>query len=175
MCISKLFSSHLTLSQPDSLSVLYCENAPRNSELNGLFQCQFSGVNNSIFGSLANQVPLEQSQTGAGTIPFGLSSPLTPPGSCPANPGGEIPDGEQLNTIASNPGVGVSSGSNNTTPPPPAALTTPASAPPVSSTPPVSSAPAASSTPPVSSSQASQTPSGSGFQVTNALQAQTQK
>ena len=25
---------------PDSLSVLYCQQAPKNAELNGLFQCQ---------------------------------------------------------------------------------------------------------------------------------------
>jgi len=29
---------------PDSLSVQYCQQAPKNAELNGLFQCQFQGA-----------------------------------------------------------------------------------------------------------------------------------
>jgi hypothetical protein len=149
--------------------VLYCETAPRNSELNGLFQCQFQGVNDNVF---TGQVPLEQSQTGDGTIPFALSSPVSPPGSCPANPGGKIPDGEQLNTIVSDPGVGVSSGSNNTTTPPPA-TSTPAAETPTSETSPEDTP--AASPPAASPSPASETPSGSSFQVSNAQQAQAQK
>lgn len=87
---------------PDSLSVPYCQQAPKNTELNGLFQCQFDGVNAEKFvGGL---------QVGAtGTIPFGLSSPVNPPKSCPANPQGGVADGTQLVDITQNPGVASSS------------------------------------------------------------------
>lgn len=37
---------------------------------------------------------------------MGHSSPLNPAGSCPANPNGPIPDGQQLVDIAQNPGSG---------------------------------------------------------------------
>lgn len=59
---------------PDSLAVLYCQKAPTNAELNGLFQCQFAGVNEAVFTGNV--------KVGAeGTIPFGLDAPLSPPGS----------------------------------------------------------------------------------------------
>jgi len=83
---------------PDSVSVLYCQKAPRNAELNGLFQCQFAGVNPKVFtGSLAVGAP--------GTIPFGLKAPLSPPGSCKASKK-PVPNGQQLEKIVSDPGVG---------------------------------------------------------------------
>lgn len=84
---------------PTSQSVPYCQTAPRNSELNGLFQCQFEGVNPKVFvGGTA--------VGGQGTIPFGRSTPLSPAGSCPAHTSGGIADGSQLTDITSDPGIG---------------------------------------------------------------------
>lgn len=81
---------------PDSLSVLYCQQAPKNEELNGLFQCQFDGVDATTFtGNVQAGAP--------GTIPFGQSTPLDPPRSCPANPQGGVEDGTQLVDITQNP------------------------------------------------------------------------
>ena len=101
------------LQQPNSLSVPYCQKAPQNSELNGLFQCQFQGDNPTIF---TGNVKVGA----AGTIPFGQTAILNPPGSCPANPTGPIADGTQLVDQVSSPGVtsgsGSGSGSNNGTP-----------------------------------------------------------
>jgi len=88
---------------PNSESVPYCQQAPKNSELSGLFQCQFAGAKSTTFvGGV--QVG------GPGTIPLGKSSPLNPPGSCPANPNGPIPDGQQLVDITQNPGSGGGGG-----------------------------------------------------------------
>jgi LysM repeat protein len=84
---------------PDSLSVLYCQKAPRNSELNGLFQCQFQGCNPTVFTK-------NVAVGGPSTIPFGMTAALSPAGSCPANPSGPIADGVQLNTLTKDPGVG---------------------------------------------------------------------
>ncbi|KAI0045703.1 hypothetical protein FA95DRAFT_1495131 [Auriscalpium vulgare] len=83
---------------PNSLSVPYCQSAPKNGELAGLFQCQFQGANpkqfvNATVGAL-------------GTMPLGMTSPLTPAGSCPAHPSGPIEDGTQLVDQVSDPGVG---------------------------------------------------------------------
>ena len=90
--------------QPSSESVQYCQQPPRNSELSGLFQCQFSGAKTQTFvGGVQVGSP--------GTIPLGLNSPLSPPGSCPANPNGPVPDGQQLVDITQNPG-GASGGVN---------------------------------------------------------------
>ncbi|KAI0819589.1 hypothetical protein BC628DRAFT_1401785 [Trametes gibbosa] len=90
---------------PNSLAVPYCQQAPKNSELSGLFQCQFKGANQTKFvGGLA--------VGDQGTIPFGHSTPLSPLGSCAANPTGPIADGSQLTDITSDPGlqnVGASS------------------------------------------------------------------
>lgn len=83
--------------QPDSLQVPYCQVAPKNAELNGLFHCQFAGSKFPTFSG-------DQS----GNIPLGLSAPLNPAGSCPAKPDGPVPDGEQLNTLVHDPGVGGS-------------------------------------------------------------------
>jgi hypothetical protein len=90
---------------PDSLSVLYCDQAPKNAELNGLFQCQFDGVNPTTF---TGNVQVG----GKNTIPFGLSSPVNPPKSCPANLQGGIADGTQLVDITQDPGVAGTSGSS---------------------------------------------------------------
>ncbi|KAJ3895229.1 hypothetical protein GG344DRAFT_39282 [Lentinula edodes] len=87
---------------PNSLAVPYCETAPQNSELNGFFQCQFQGSDQTSFvGGL--------SVGDAGTIPFGLSAAVNPAGSCPANPSGPVADGQQLNTITQNPGTPTAS------------------------------------------------------------------
>lgn len=91
---------------PTAQSVPYCQSAPRNSELNGLFQCQFQGDNPNTF---VGGIPVGQS----GTIPFGMNAPVSPAGSCPANPSGPIPDGSQLVSITQNPGVGGSSNAAN--------------------------------------------------------------
>ncbi|KAJ3789797.1 hypothetical protein GGU10DRAFT_304339 [Lentinula aff. detonsa] len=89
---------------PNSLAVPYCDTAPQNSELNGFFQCQFQGSDQTSFvGGL--------SVGQAGTIPLGLSAAVSPAGSCPANPNGPVADGQQLNAITQNPGTPSSSGS----------------------------------------------------------------
>ena len=95
------------LPQPNSLAVPYCQQAPKNSELNGLFQCQFQGADQKTFvGGLALGA--------AGTIPFGHTEPLNPLGSCAANPSGPIADGTQLTDITQDPGLqNVSGGSGN--------------------------------------------------------------
>ncbi|KAG6872867.1 hypothetical protein C0995_005855 [Termitomyces sp. Mi166 len=87
---------------PDSLQVPYCQVAPKNAELNGLFHCQFAGSDFTKFSG---------DQTG--NVPLGLSA-VSPPGSCPAKPDGPVPDGVQLNTLVTNPradAVFVTSGS----------------------------------------------------------------
>ncbi|KDR71520.1 hypothetical protein GALMADRAFT_253836 [Galerina marginata CBS 339.88] len=76
---------------PEKSQVPYCQVAPKNAELNGLFHCQFSGSDFTKFGG---------DQTG--NVPLGLKA-LSPAGSCPANPNGPVPDGEQLNTLVQNP------------------------------------------------------------------------
>lgn len=85
--------------QPTSLSVPYCQTAPKNAELDGLFQCQFQGTNPTEFvGNVAVGQP--------GTIPFGMSAPVSPPQSCPAHKQGGIADGTQLTAVTTDPGVG---------------------------------------------------------------------
>jgi len=146
---------------PDSLSVLYCQVAPRNQELDGLFQCQFQGVNDNVFtGQVALGAP--------GTFPLGRSSALSPPGSCPANPGGKIADGTQLDAIVDSPG-NVSQGNNNANTTPPQAVVTPpaesSSAPPPATTTPITT----STTTPVADPPAN---NASGFQQQNGKDAQ---
>jgi hypothetical protein len=87
---------------PSSQSVPYCQQAPKNSELNGLFQCQFQGANPKVF---VGGVAVGQ----AGTLPFGHSTPLSPSGSCPAHTAGPIADGTQLVDLTQNPGVAAAS------------------------------------------------------------------
>ncbi|KAI0351921.1 hypothetical protein OH77DRAFT_1523808 [Trametes cingulata] len=134
---------------PTSESVPYCQQAPKNAELNGLFQCQFQGAKQDTFvGGVKVGSP--------GTIPFGFTSPLSPPGSCPANPTGPIPDGQQLSDITQDPGLAnVKDGSGAGAAAPPAS----SAAPPAASSaaaPPAASSVAASSVvaPPAASSAA---------------------
>ncbi|KZS95125.1 hypothetical protein SISNIDRAFT_409029, partial [Sistotremastrum niveocremeum HHB9708] len=84
---------------PDSLSVPYCQKAPQNPELNGLFHCEFASSNLQKFSG---------DQTG--NVPLGQTSPVNPPGSCPAKTDGPVPDGVQLNTLVKNPGVPAAGG-----------------------------------------------------------------
>lgn len=86
---------------PDSLQVPYCQTAPKNAELNGLFHCQFQGtVKNGFSGDQTGNTPLG-----------GVA--VNPIGSCPAKQDGPVPDGVQLNTLVQNPGVGSSSGTSS--------------------------------------------------------------
>ncbi|KAI0067437.1 hypothetical protein BV25DRAFT_1912070 [Artomyces pyxidatus] len=78
---------------PDSLQVPYCQTAPKNAELNGLFHCQFASSDFTKFSG---------DQTG--NLPLGVSA-VTPPGSCPAKTDGPVPDGVQLNTLVTSPGT----------------------------------------------------------------------
>lgn len=81
---------------PNSVAIPYCQKAPRNPELNGLFQCQFAGVNQKLFvGNKAVGEP--------GTIPFGRTKPVSPPGSCHAKADGPVNDGTQLTDITTDP------------------------------------------------------------------------
>ena len=80
--------------QPDSLQVPYCQTAPRNAELDGLFHCQFASSDFTKFSG---------DQTG--NVPLGLTAAVSPPGSCPAKPDGPVPDGVQLNTLVQSPGT----------------------------------------------------------------------
>ncbi|KZT64581.1 hypothetical protein DAEQUDRAFT_732430 [Daedalea quercina L-15889] len=90
---------------PTSQAVPYCQSAPKNAELDGLFQCQFESADETTFvGGL--------SVGSNGTIPFGMTSPVSPAGSCPAYTSGPVPDGEQLSDLVSSPGTNsTSSGS----------------------------------------------------------------
>jgi hypothetical protein len=68
-----------------------------------LYQCQYVGANLNLFvGGLAVGAP--------GTIPFHMTSPLSPLGSCPAHPDGPIAGGSQLSDITTNPFASGSSG-----------------------------------------------------------------
>ncbi|KAH9029893.1 proline-rich protein [Lactarius hengduanensis] len=147
---------------PNSVSVEYCQKAPRNEELNGLFQCQFQGADpvNFTNGLKAGD---------AGTIPFGQTAVLNPAGSCPAHTSGPIADGTQLVDQVSSPGVPSGSGSDNNPPPAPSPTSRKAAAKvadPMSTTPTSSPAPscAPSNTPSSSGSQ--------GFAVLNGQDAQ---
>ncbi|KAF8266127.1 hypothetical protein EI94DRAFT_1772192 [Lactarius quietus] len=112
--LPKYFASSRATPYPNSLSVEYCQQAPRNAELNGLFQCQFQGVDPNNFTN-------SQKAGGPGTIPFGQTAVLNPAGSCPAHTSGPIAAGSQLVDQVSSPGVpsslGSGSGSNNSTSP----------------------------------------------------------
>jgi len=106
--LSQIFAQQ-PRNSPNSVSIPYCQKAPRHTELTGLFQCQFQGVNKQVFvGGV--QVG------GQGTIPFGKNAPVQPPGSCPANPGGPIPDGQQLVDTVQTPNVATPPKSGGKTP-----------------------------------------------------------
>ena len=121
----------------------YCQKAPRNAELTGVFQCQFQGVDPTKFtGGLTAGSP--------GTIPLGQKQVLNPPGSCPANPTGPIPDGEQLSDLVTSSGLPSGTGAGNGN-----SQNTPSAASPSSAT------PSASVAPPAASASASATPASS--------------
>jgi len=82
----------------DNLSIPYCQKAPANAELQGLFQCQFAGSNCTKFAGGLNL-------GSKGTMPFGFTGPLHPLGGCPAHPGGPIADGAQLTDLTNDPGL----------------------------------------------------------------------
>jgi len=91
---------------PDLLQVPYCQRAPKNKELNGLFHCQFEGSKAAFSGD----------QTG--NVPLGLDK-VDPVGSCLANPAGFVPAAQQLEKITQDPGVpigGLSAGGQNPSP-----------------------------------------------------------
>jgi hypothetical protein len=114
-----------------------------------LFQCQFEGVKSQFVGGLT---------VGAkGTIPFGLSGPVSPSGSCIANPSGPIPDGKQLSDITTNP---FASGSSST---PTARIVSPSGS---------SVTPSDTQPPPTSTTAPAATSPSTGFQLTNGQDAQ---
>ncbi|TFY83494.1 hypothetical protein EWM64_g513 [Hericium alpestre] len=88
---------------PDSLQVPYCQTAPKNRELNGLFHCQFSSSDFTKFSG---------DQTG--NTPLGQSAP-NPPGSCPAKTDGPVPDGQQLTDLVQSPGTPDGGSAGNST------------------------------------------------------------
>ena len=142
--------------QPNAQSVQYCQTAPKNAELNGLFQCQFQGDDPIVFvGGVKVGAP--------GTIPFGHSSPLSPPGSCAANPSGPIADGTQLVDLTQDPGV--PSGASSASPA--------SSAYPMSSAYPASSVAVCTPLPDhASSAYPASAPSATGFALANGQAAQ---
>jgi len=83
---------------PSSQSVPYCQRAPQNSELAGVFQCQYQSSDEELFIGGA-------SLGSAGTIPSSLEAPVSPAGSCPANPDGPITDEWRLVAITLDPGA----------------------------------------------------------------------
>jgi len=134
--------------------VPYCQKAPRNQELNGLFQCQFQGADPTQFTrGLKAGAP--------GTIPLGQKNVLNPAGSCPAHTSGPIADGTQLVDQVSSPGVPSGDGAGNSN------AKNPSSVPPKSSTPPApaASAPTQSPAPPSTGSK--------GFAFQNGQDAQS--
>lgn len=81
-------------SSPDGRAVLYCQQGPVNTELRGLYHCQSADYDLTRF---TGGVPV-----GArGTIPFGFTSAVTPPGSCPDH-SGPVPAGAYLQDPSSN-------------------------------------------------------------------------
>jgi len=102
---------------PDSLQVPYCQQAPKNNELAGLFHCQFAS---SKFPQFSGDQK--------GNLPLGVTA-VNPPGSCPAKPDGPVPDGQQLNKIVTNPGKGNAGNAAAAPPATPAATQAAAAAP----------------------------------------------
>lgn len=82
----------------DRRSVLYCQTAPKNSELRGLYPCQYDSNNLRTFTNGA-------ALGAAGTRPFGSTAFVNPSGSCPAHLTGPIPSGKLLVSITNDPGV----------------------------------------------------------------------
>lgn len=142
---------------PNSVAVPYCDQAPANAELNGLYQCQYIGANLAEFvGGLTIGMP--------GTTPFKQAA-VSPPGSCPAHSEGPIPAGSQLVSITTDPNAPTPSGSGNSTP---AGASSAGSSP--APTSPTTSAPSNVAT--VSSNVVTASSATSGFQVLNGQAAQ---
>ena len=96
----------------------YCQEAPSNGELNGLYQCQWVDDNPKLFFTGANSAPIKLGAPG--TIPLGLTS-VQPLGSCPAHGSGPIEDGTQLVDTIPNAGItGGGGGGSNSGPTAPA-------------------------------------------------------
>jgi len=145
---------------PNSVAVPYCQQAPKNTELNGLFQCQFAGANQKQFvGGLSAGDP--------GTIPHGQKTPPSPLGSCPANPSGPIADGQQLSDITTNPNAPSGSVASASGPPAASSSVAPSAAPTDNSTPePMPSITCAPAT------VAATAPAAGGFKLANGQAAQ---
>jgi len=143
---------------PNSVAVPYCEKAPRNAELDGLFQCQFQGANQKTFVG-------GKALGDAGTIPFGLNAPLNPLGSCKAHPAGPIADGTQLTDTIDDPGLGTTIGTSGSK----GGSSTPATTKGTNNS---GGAKTAAAAPAASSSAAASSSSTSGFQAQNAADAQ---
>jgi hypothetical protein len=81
-------------SSPDGLAVLYCQNPPINRELLGVYHCQSADYDLTEFtGGVAIGT--------VGTIPYGLRTAVTPPGSCPDH-SGPVPSGAYLQDPSNN-------------------------------------------------------------------------
>ncbi|KAF8202519.1 hypothetical protein BJ912DRAFT_897098 [Pholiota molesta] len=164
IALSQIFAQQ-PRNSPNSVAVPYCQKAPQNAELNGLFQCQFVGSNQNKF---ANGATLGQ----PGTIPFGQTTPLNPLGSCPANPQGPIADGTQLSDITTNPNAPGGSASSGAAAP--AASATKAAATSAAATTAAAATAAASPAATAAASPAAPAPAtpASGFALSNGQAAQ---
>ncbi|KAI9508975.1 hypothetical protein F5148DRAFT_1283448 [Russula earlei] len=76
----------------DGLQVPHCQKGPRNTELHGLYHCQFASSDFTKF-----------SGDQKGNLPPNITA-VNPPGSCPAL-NSPVPDGVQLYTLVSSPGA----------------------------------------------------------------------
>ena len=110
IALSQIFAQQ-PRNSPNSVSIPYCQKAPKNGELTGLFQCQFQGSKKDVFVGNVQA-------GGPGTIPFGKNALVQPPGSCPANPGGPIADGQQLVDTVQTPNVPGNGDGNQASPAP---------------------------------------------------------
>jgi len=102
IALSQIFAQQ-PRNSPNSVSIPYCQKAPRHAELAGLFQCQFQGSNKETFVG-------DKKVGEPGTIPLGKNTKVQPPGSCPAHPGGPIPDGQQLVNFVQTPNAPTPAG-----------------------------------------------------------------
>ncbi|KAF7790167.1 hypothetical protein EIP86_001119 [Pleurotus ostreatoroseus] len=82
----------------NDFSVPYCQRRPNNTELVGIYHyCQFAGLSNTTYNIIGNPNSGKTIKLGKrGTIPFGMSTPVSPPGSCPSHPAGPVPANVQL-------------------------------------------------------------------------------
>ena len=75
-------------SSPDGWAVMYCQIQPINTELRGVYHCQSADYDLTRF---TRGVAIGTN----GTIPYGLTAAVTPPGSCPDH-SGPVPSGAYL-------------------------------------------------------------------------------